>query len=250
MSYNVHFQYSDPPKEDNLDFIPDPVVGRPITVTCPVTGNPPPIISWIRYNDIDQNTALTLPTELEFLDERQTMWIIDKWEEEFNGFYKCCGTNVLGKTCYHDTGTFRLFDEGRKLTLACVGRAVTVIMFQLLSSIYVACDLAIDEEGHIKTLDNRNLYELGSTLTVTCRYTNAYMDQPPLWYHRSFIQSSDSRIPFIGSSHYNISYKYKDNSCSWITNLTISNLTLQETGVFTCAHSTNVVEISIDLEGM
>lgn len=92
------------------------------------------------------------------------------------------------------------------------------------------------------------MYELGSTLTVTCRYTNAYMDQPPLWYHRSFIQSSDSRIPFIGSSHYNISYKYNDKSCSWITNLTISNLTLQETGVFTCAHSTNVVEISIDLE--
>ena len=99
-----------------LQSVPDPISGRGLSVDCPIRGNPAPVVQWTRYSDIDQAYVLPWPSEIEFRDQLNSSWVVDKWSSEFNGFYICCGANILNETCYHNTITFRLFSEGE-----CVG---------------------------------------------------------------------------------------------------------------------------------
>lgn len=94
------------------EHVPDPHIGLPERVTCPLYGNPPVIFYWQHYNDIDQIKQLDMPSEINCEDPYCRTWSVESWEESMNGFYTCTGTNSLGSYNYINREAFRLFDEG------------------------------------------------------------------------------------------------------------------------------------------
>ncbi len=107
--YYTVYTCADPPMEIELQQVPEPILGRGLTIDCPIKGNPTPLITWTRYSDIDQANILSLSEDIIF---DNSSWTVNKWTNQLNGFYECCGENILGQICYHNIITFRLFTEG------------------------------------------------------------------------------------------------------------------------------------------
>ena len=93
------------------EHVPNPKIGQPEHVTCPLYGNPPSIFHWQHYSDIDQTELLHMPP-IHCEDPYCKTWSVKSWEKSMNGFYTCAGSNSLGTYNYVNREVFRLFDEG------------------------------------------------------------------------------------------------------------------------------------------
>ena len=232
----------DPPMLGDLSEqdIPQPIDGLGLVVKCPITGNPAPSITWTRYSDIDEERELLLPEELEFLSLYNSSWRVDSWRKEYNGFYLCCGTNVLGHTCYSDISTFRIFSE-RKWTIM-VALCLTIVLF-----VTQVCNTAIMETGSIH---GPNELDLGASFTIKCEYSASTMDQPPQWYYRRNNHKTLTLIRNLNHGHYNISYSHFSDSCVWTSELYVRNFTFNQVGEYICFHGINNESLTVDVKGM
>lgn len=193
------------------------MAGDQYTLTCPISGQPSPHITWYRYSDIDSSHALPLPPHA----SNTTSWSVSEWQEDYNGYYVCCGANVHGNTCYTDLAHHRLFAS--------------------------PCDSAASPLAHTYRTPNKEAYVAGATVATTCIVSNMERSLwQPVWYHR--LDDRSVRLDTNTTGHYTTGH-YSPTTCSWHSTLTLLDIGSNEAGTYTCAYYDTIANTTITIAG-
>ena len=213
-------------------------MGQPLTLSCPIDANPPALYNWTAFETIDEFRQQELPTSLVYLSENRRSWLVNVWSTDYNGYYVCCASNALGKTCFRDAMHYFLRADSKywcKISIIVCLR-------------HIECETTAKATGTISVLgSSRTEYPLGANVTLHCRFNNlAMFHAPPLWFYWT-----NGRYQFVNGARngYEETFRHDNNTCAWISQLTITNLTRQRAGLYRCEHSTIGVERTVTIDG-